>query len=121
VEKHEKWESKVNDRVASTELDVLYLEWRTDKSWLDTLIMIHPTADGAKRMFSKKGPEQGEGMRVLKTRVSNLGDENLMWEDIYRKGRQGIVFRKANVLVKVDADSMENAKKLAFHIAKEIP
>jgi len=49
-----------------------------------------------------------------------LGDDNYIFEKTFFKGRRGMVFRRDNIFVFVEADSMKNAKKLAHYAEKEI-
>lgn len=128
VAKHEKkWEPKENKTVSATAMagfDLLYMQWRTGKYLADALVYINSSAREAKLMFGKKGPALGPsplgGARILDKKVPSLGVDNYTWEDIYRKGEQGVVFRKGRVFVIVTAYSMEDATKLALYISREI-
>lgn len=103
-------------------IDVVYLGWVFDKSRAAALIYVYPTSDIAVKRYPTAFvgcPDCVVEEKILEIKIANLGDENYVWED-RALHLTGIVFRRGNFLVGIEASSMEAAKKLAFYVANEI-
>jgi hypothetical protein len=59
-------------------------------------------------------------MKLLRATVPKLGDENYLWEGLYKGSVFGVDFRKGKVVVHISASSMLTAEQFAVVIAEEI-
>jgi hypothetical protein len=122
VAKHEpKW--KLVRKTRTRNGQYFGYQWKTRKSRIAVLVIFYKSAQDAANHF-KGLPEffDGDGLRmtVLPTTIPSLGDENYTWKDCCDKRFTGVDFRKGQVVVHVNATSMEIAQRFASHIADVI-
>ena len=63
----------------------------------------------------------GRDGRRNKKRIEGIGDEAYQGASTYGKSRSAMYFRKANVVVWVDAPSVELLRRFATYIADQVP
>lgn len=102
----------------------VYYRWKSGRSSVTVLMLAHTSSEEVAKNFNAIVDDleiHGLKMRMLRSSLQKLGDENYLWEGYYDKKVTGVYFRKGKVIVNVSASSIEMAKQFALHVADEIP